>query len=365
MVRSAVPDMRPDPPPAPLRCRDRRLVKDPDPSGCAGSASGGRGCGRAGGADRPSRRLCRRRPLHAALARVLHAPEPVRGGDGREHLVYELVLSNDSAFPPGPVTVRKVLAEAGGKTMETLAGEKLRGMMEPFGVVNERTPLTTIQPGGTAKVLMDVSLPGRQRAAGAARTRARSSPPAAARLGRTRPLPDGHDPGPRPPGADHRSRRCAARAGSRQRLLRRVQRSHRSSRAPGQRRPPRGRALRDRLRADRRRPAESSKARTRSLGNYPFFGDEVLSATAGTVVGVVDGLPDGPIDWRAAAAGSPRRSGRQPRRRRDRRRPLCPLRAPAAGQRPGRGRAAGPGRQTPRPARQLRQLQRAAPPLPR
>ena len=33
------------------------------------------------------------------------------------------------------------------------------------------------------------------------------------------------------------------------------------------------------------------------LGNYPFYGAEVLSATAGKVVGVVDRLPDGPIDF--------------------------------------------------------------------
>ncbi|HVX33479.1 MAG TPA: M23 family metallopeptidase [Solirubrobacterales bacterium] len=33
------------------------------------------------------------------------------------------------------------------------------------------------------------------------------------------------------------------------------------------------------------------------LGNYPFYGDEVLSATAGRVVGAVDRLPDGPIDF--------------------------------------------------------------------
>jgi hypothetical protein len=97
-------------------------------------------------------------------ARVLHAPEPVRGGDGREHLVYELVLSNAAAFPPGPVTVRKVVATAAGKPLETLAGAKLTEMMEPFGVVNERTPRTTIQAGGTAKVLMDVAFPAGTRA---------------------------------------------------------------------------------------------------------------------------------------------------------------------------------------------------------
>lgn len=33
-------------------------------------------------------------------ARVLHAPEPVRGGDGREHLVYELVVSTSPRSRP-------------------------------------------------------------------------------------------------------------------------------------------------------------------------------------------------------------------------------------------------------------------------
>ncbi|MGH2940750.1 MAG: hypothetical protein ACRDPE_21825, partial [Solirubrobacterales bacterium] len=51
-------------------------------------------------------------------ARVLHAPEPVRGGDGLEHLVYELVVSNDALFPPRAVTVRKVIATAAGRSME-------------------------------------------------------------------------------------------------------------------------------------------------------------------------------------------------------------------------------------------------------
>ncbi|MGH2940749.1 MAG: M23 family metallopeptidase [Solirubrobacterales bacterium] len=33
------------------------------------------------------------------------------------------------------------------------------------------------------------------------------------------------------------------------------------------------------------------------LGDYPFYGAEVLSATAGKVVGVVDRLPDRAIDF--------------------------------------------------------------------
>jgi len=39
------------------------------------------------------------------LMRVLNAPEPVKGSDGKYHLVYELVLTNAS---PGTATVESV-----------------------------------------------------------------------------------------------------------------------------------------------------------------------------------------------------------------------------------------------------------------
>jgi hypothetical protein len=67
------------------------------------------------------------------------------------------VLSNESIFPPRAVTVCEVIATAGGKAVATLTGATLKELMEPFGEATEET--TTIQPGGTAKVLMDVSSP--------------------------------------------------------------------------------------------------------------------------------------------------------------------------------------------------------------
>ena len=39
------------------------------------------------------------------LMRVLDAPEPVKGSDGKYHLVYEIVLTNSS---PGTATVESV-----------------------------------------------------------------------------------------------------------------------------------------------------------------------------------------------------------------------------------------------------------------
>ena len=73
--------------------------------------------------------------------------------------------------------------------------------------------------------------------------------------------------------------------------------SHRSGDPGDQRRPLRRRALRDRLLPARRRRGRSRSAPTNSSRSYPYFGAEVLSATAGRVVGVVDRLPDGPISF--------------------------------------------------------------------
>jgi hypothetical protein len=227
-------------------------------------------------------------------ARVLHAPEPVRGGDGREHLVYELVLSNASAFPPRAVTVRKVIAEAGGKPVETLAGAKLRGMMEPFGVVDDRTPLRTIQPGGTAKVLMDVTYP----AATAPPRRLEHElvvspgPKGSVELDRfataTTPVVDRPAPIIQPPlrgsGWVAINGCCDARTSHRNSLLSIDGVLHESERFA--------------IDFVQMTPAgRITEGSNQVLGNYPFYGDEVLSATAGTVVGVLDRLPDGPIDF--------------------------------------------------------------------
>jgi len=227
-------------------------------------------------------------------ARVLHAPEPVRGGDGREHLVYELVLSNASAFPPRAVTVRKVVAEAGGKPVETLAGAKLRGLMEPFGVVDDRAPKTTIPAGGTAKVLMDVTYP-----AGAAppprlehELVVSPGPKGSVELDRfptvTTPVLDRPAPIIQPPlrgpGWVVINGCCDARTSHRNSLLSIDGVLHESERFA--------------IDFVQMTPAgRITEGSNQVLGNYPFYGAEVLSATAGTVVGVVDRLPDGPIDF--------------------------------------------------------------------
>jgi peptidase M23-like protein len=227
-------------------------------------------------------------------ARVLHAPEPVRGGDGREHLAYELVLTNNSVFPPHPVVVRKVVAKAGGKVVRSLAGAKLTELMEPFGEVTEKTPRTTIQPGATAKVLMDVSYAAGRRpprrlmhelivapdpespteltrfAAAPTRVVDRKAPVIAPPL--------------RGPGWVVINGCCDENTSHRHSLL----------------------AINGRLSEGERYAIDFvqmtpegliAEGSNQVVANYPFYGDEVLSATAGKVVGVVDNLPDRDINF--------------------------------------------------------------------
>lgn len=228
---------------------------------------------------------------------MLHAPEPVRGGDGREHLVYELVISNDSVFPPHPVRVDKVIVKAGSKVVSILSGKKLNELMAPFGVLEEATPRTTIQPGGTAKVLMDVTYP-----AGAKLPRrldhelvVSPGPPGSVELSRfpTAPTTVGRHqamvvaPPLRGPGWVVVNGCCDEYTSHRGSLL-----SINGTLYAGERyaidfvqMTPEGRI---------------ADGPGNVLSNYPFYGDEVLAATAGKVVGVQNGLPDGPIDFELA-----------------------------------------------------------------
>jgi hypothetical protein len=228
----------------------------------------------------------------------------VRGGDGREHLAYELVLTNNSAFPPRPVTVRKVsaftnLGSVGIPVGRMLAGAKLAEMMEPFGKVTEKTPRTTIQPGGTAKVLMDLSY------------RAGHRPP--------RYLDHELWVAPGPKGSTEPSRFDAAptRVVDRKALVVAPplrgpgwvvmngccdeNTSHRHSLL----------AIDGRLSEGERFAIDFvqmtaagliTEGSNQVVANYPFYGDEVLSATAGKVVGVVDDLPDREINFGTLSA---------------------------------------------------------------
>jgi predicted DNA-binding protein with PD1-like motif len=84
---------------------------------------------------------------------VIAEPEPVLAADGRRHLAYELQLVNRSG---GEVTVQSIETLAGGAVVGTAAGQALAGMMLPYGAA---APGATLHGGQAAFVLLDVSFP--------------------------------------------------------------------------------------------------------------------------------------------------------------------------------------------------------------
>ena len=86
------------------------------------------------------------------LVQPVATPSPVRGADGRVHLAYELMVVNPSRML---VTLDGVTALApGGATLGSMAGDALAKMT----TLNGGGKGTTLPPGGSAWVLMDVSL---------------------------------------------------------------------------------------------------------------------------------------------------------------------------------------------------------------
>ena len=87
--------------------------------------------------------------------RVLDAPEPVKGTDGKYHLVYELVLTNSS---PGTATVEsvKTIDAKSGEVVDTLSGAEVTSRMVRLGDVSGAT-IDKIGSGQVALLFLDVT----------------------------------------------------------------------------------------------------------------------------------------------------------------------------------------------------------------
>ncbi|HEV2727011.1 MAG TPA: hypothetical protein VGV34_01890, partial [Solirubrobacterales bacterium] len=222
------------------------------------------------------------------VANVVAPPQPVEASDGRTHLAYELLLINRSFNPPAKVIVRGVEALAGGKVVESLAGKGLAAVMFPFG---DERPGVVLDKGEAAYVMMDVSLPSGAKLPQRLSHRLSVSlwPPSAVVAKRYGAAP---------------TRVVQRRASVVAPPLRGVGwivgngccaelTSHRAGLLPVDG----GLHQGERFAIDFIQVTPSGMLGTGPLdrlSSYPFFGDEVLSATAGKVVTVVDGLPETP-----------------------------------------------------------------------
>ena len=89
------------------------------------------------------------------LMRVLDPPQPVKGSDGKYHLVYELVLTNSS---PGTATVEsvKTLDAKSGEVVDTLEGADVSARTVLLGDVSGQTA-QKIGSGQVALLFLDAT----------------------------------------------------------------------------------------------------------------------------------------------------------------------------------------------------------------
>jgi murein DD-endopeptidase MepM/ murein hydrolase activator NlpD len=80
-------------------------------------------------------------------------PHRVHGSDGREHIEFNLVITNSFT---SEVSLESLVVRGGGKELLTLSGDALGEFTHPFGA---GPPTATIPPSSTVKTLVDVVMP--------------------------------------------------------------------------------------------------------------------------------------------------------------------------------------------------------------
>jgi hypothetical protein len=219
------------------------------------------------------------------VAYVLNPPQPVLASDGRQHLAYELILTNANRTA-ATATVRRIDALSGRRVVGSLAGARLAAVMLPFGSAK---PGVKLNPGQGAFVLMDVTLARNAKVPNELvhRIQISLSPrnPVAAMRYEVAPTRVVLRPAivVAPP---LRGARWVVGNGCCDALT-----SHRGAVLP----------VNGALHAPERFAVDFIQANPQgflfsgpldSLFSYGYFGDDVLAATAGTVVSVVDNLPN-------------------------------------------------------------------------
>jgi murein DD-endopeptidase MepM/ murein hydrolase activator NlpD len=87
--------------------------------------------------------------------RVLDPPQPVKGSDGKYHLVYELVLTNSSPGTATVVSVKTIDAKS-GEVVDTLAGADVASRTTLLGDVSGQTA-EEVGSGRVALLYLDVT----------------------------------------------------------------------------------------------------------------------------------------------------------------------------------------------------------------
>jgi murein DD-endopeptidase MepM/ murein hydrolase activator NlpD len=91
--------------------------------------------------------------LTPIVGEVSNAPIPFKGSDGRTHLVYELEVTN---FSPGEASIRRlrVLDAGTNEAVATLGAKQVASRLQPAGF---REPVDSLAPSATALVFLHLS----------------------------------------------------------------------------------------------------------------------------------------------------------------------------------------------------------------
>jgi hypothetical protein len=223
--------------------------------------------------------------LTPVVGNPIASPEPVLASNGRRELAYELQLINRTE---SVVTVRRLQALSGGKVVESLSGKALEAVMAPYGQAKHSIKL---KPGQGAYVLMDISLARKAKVPAelthrialtmAPKQKAVATKYELAPTKVTRREAVVLAPPLRGPGWVVANGCCSEFT------------AHRGTVLPVNGAP----HVAERFAIDFVQIDPLGRLFEGPLGqlsSYPYFGDEVHSATAGKVVGVVDDIPNTP-----------------------------------------------------------------------
>jgi murein DD-endopeptidase MepM/ murein hydrolase activator NlpD len=84
---------------------------------------------------------------------AISAPQRVHGSDGREHIDYDLVITNSFT---AEVTLTSLVVRGGGKELLTLSGDALAAAIRPFGIGG---PTASIPASSSVVAYVDIVLP--------------------------------------------------------------------------------------------------------------------------------------------------------------------------------------------------------------
>ena len=92
------------------------------------------------------------------VASVTTVPQPVPATDGRQHIAYELLVTNVASLAAGATaTIESIKTISKGRMIDTLAGDELAARVTSPSAPDDQGRV--LAPGQSGYILMDMSLP--------------------------------------------------------------------------------------------------------------------------------------------------------------------------------------------------------------